>query len=179
MWDLVRTARLVERQLVAVFDDLDLSPTEFGVLDALEDGRGPTQAELARTVLVRPQSVSTLIGSLLERGLVVRDGPAGRGHRTGIVLTDAGRSALARARPTVRAGNHHSTLGIDDNRAAALDRILADIRAALDRRAGAPEGTHDARPADPMGEPDDAERAAALGRVGQQQQQRRESEHHC
>jgi DNA-binding MarR family transcriptional regulator len=152
VWDLVRTARLVERALVAVFDDLDLSPTEFGVLDALdEDGRGPTQAELARRVLVRPQSLHTLIGSLLDRGLVVRDGPAGRGHRTGIVLTDAGRRALARARPTVRAGNHHTVLGIDGDRAAELDRILADIRAALDRQADAPEAAVTVTSADPTG----------------------------
>ena len=132
VWDLVRTARLVERRLIAVFDELDLSPTEFGVLNVLERGARPTQAALAREVLVRPQSMGVLVSGLLDRGLIARDGPAGRGHRSGIVLTRDGRAALARARPAVRAGNHPTVLGLDPDDAQALDRILARVRASLD-----------------------------------------------
>ena len=132
VWDLVRTARLVERQLLAVFDDLDLSPTQFGVLWALQRGQGATQVELAREVLVRPQSMTALITSLIERRLVARDGPAGKGHRTRIVITHSGRTAITRALPVVREGNRAHTVGLDEADAASLARILADIRDDLD-----------------------------------------------
>lgn len=143
VWDLVRTARSVERRLLAVFDDLDLSPTQFGVLWALEHGQGATQAELAREVLVRPQSMTTLITSLIERAFITRDGPAGKGHRTRILITDGGRAAITRALPAVREGNRAHTLGLDDVDGDTLVRILADIRAGLEARAAcSPEPWH-------------------------------------
>lgn len=134
--NLVQTAHVVGLRFSELFAGMDLTPTQFAVLlelEALEEGdEGLTQAELARRVLVRPQSVGVLLTSLMEQGLVVRAGPGGRGRRAGIALTDAGREALARAWPPVRAFNTPSALGLTAAQAGMLDELLDRVRAALE-----------------------------------------------
>jgi DNA-binding MarR family transcriptional regulator len=107
-----------------VFAEVGLTPTQFGVLVQLEDREPRTQADLARGVLLRPQSMGELVESLLARGLVGRDGPGGRGRRVGIRLTEGGRALLAAAWPRVRPFN-------------ALDELLHRVRHALGGPAGA------------------------------------------
>ena len=127
-WNLVRTAHLVGLRFVELLAAVDLSPTQFAVLMHLEQGQGLSQAELARRVLVRPQSVGTLVSSLVERGYIVREGPGGRGRRAGIAVTDAGREAMERAWPAVRALNTPDAMGITPAQAAMLEEILDHIR---------------------------------------------------
>jgi len=130
-WNLVRTAHVVGMRFGQLFAPMNLTPTQFDVLIHLEDDDGLTQAELARRVLVRPQSVGVLVTSLVEQGLVVRDGPGGRGRRAGIALTDAGRKALERTWPPVRAFNTPKALGLTSAQAAMLNEILDRVRATL------------------------------------------------
>ncbi|GAA4774099.1 hypothetical protein GCM10023200_03230 [Actinomycetospora chlora] len=133
--NLVQTAHVVGLRFAELFAAMDLTPTQFAVLLELErldeDGGTLTQAELARRVLVRPQSLGVLLGSLLEQGLVARGGPGGRGRRVGIVLTDRGREVLARAWPPVRAFNRPAALGLTPAQAAMLDELLDHVRGAL------------------------------------------------
>lgn len=112
---------------------VDLTPTQFAVLMHLEQGQGLSQAELARRILVRPQSMAPLVSSLIERGYIVRDGPGGRGRRAGIALTDAGREAMEHAWPAVRALNTSDAMGITPAQAAMLDEILDRIRHAIEK----------------------------------------------
>lgn len=132
-WNLVRTAHLVGLRFVELLAAVDLSPTQFAVLMHLEQGQGLSQAELARRVLVRPQSVGTLVSSLAERGYIVREGPGGRGRRAGIAVTDAGREAMERAWPAVRALNAPDAMGITPAQAAMLDEILDRIRHMIEK----------------------------------------------
>ncbi|MEJ2871460.1 MarR family winged helix-turn-helix transcriptional regulator [Actinomycetospora sp. OC33-EN08] len=136
--NLVQTAHVVGLRFSELFAALDLTPTQFAVLielEALDDGDdGLTQAELARRVLVRPQSVRVLLSSLVEQGLVTRDGPGGKGRRVGVSLTAEGRAALARSWPSVRAFNTPESLGLSRAQAAMLNELLDRVRAA--REAG-------------------------------------------
>lgn len=134
--ELVQTAHVVGLRFSELFAGLDLTPTQFAVLielEALDQGQqGLTQAELARRVLVRPQSVGVLLASLVDQGLVARDGPGGRGRRVGVSLTDGGRTALARAWPAVRAFNDPAALGLTPAEAGMLGQLLERVRAAAD-----------------------------------------------
>lgn len=131
-WNLVRTAHVVGLRFGELFAAMNLTPTQFAVLIYLEDDEGLTQAELARRVLVRPQSIGALVTSLVEQGLVVRDGPGGRGRRAGIALTEAGREVLERAWPPVRAFNTPAALGLTPAQAAMLDESLDRVRTAME-----------------------------------------------
>lgn len=143
LWELVQTFHVVARGFHRVFDQAGLSATQFGVLAELADRERtgaptPSQAELARVVLLRPQSIGELVGSLVERRLVVRDGPSGRGRRTGLSLTDAGRATVQHALPLVRAFNTPDAIGLTDTEAADLVRMLRQVRTTVEA-AEAPE----------------------------------------
>lgn len=123
-WRLVRTGREVERALTATISEHELTTTQFGVLSLLATGADFTQSDLARAVLVRPQSVGPLITSLIERRLIVRRGPGGRGRRAHFDLTPAGQNLIERAWPRVTARHSPAQLGLDEDDARTLDRLL-------------------------------------------------------
>jgi len=145
-WNLVQTAHVVGLRFVEMFAAVDLTPTQFAILMYLDDDEGLTQAQLARRVLVRPQSMGALVIGLLERGLVIRDGPGGRGRRSGLTLTDVGREALQQAWPAVRALNTPTALGLTSAQAAMLDESLGRIQAAMSKPADSQSLSDDVAP---------------------------------
>ncbi|TDD22008.1 MarR family winged helix-turn-helix transcriptional regulator [Nonomuraea diastatica] len=131
LWELIQTSHVVARGFTALFASVGLTPTQFGVLATLASGEDLSQAELARAVMVRPQSMNELFVSLLKRGLVERDGPGGRGRRTGLRITEAGRELLARAQPKVEEFNAPEAIELSAAEAAELSRMLRAVRDAL------------------------------------------------
>lgn len=84
----------------------------------------------------RPQSVGELVAALVDRELVVREGPAGRGRRTGLSLTADGRAAVDRALPLVRVFNAPEAIGVGADEAADLVRLLRRVRTTLEAAEG-------------------------------------------
>ncbi|HEX6345605.1 MarR family winged helix-turn-helix transcriptional regulator [Umezawaea sp.] len=131
LWELVQTAHLADREFRALFATEGLTSTQFGVLACLADGDDFTKAELARALMVRPQSMDPLIEALLAAGLVERDGPARRGRAAGIGITAAGVEKLARVRPAVGELNRPDRLGVEPDQVPLLVAQLRAIRARL------------------------------------------------
>lgn len=131
LWELVQTSHVVTRRFRELFAAHGLTPTQFGVLACLRDGDDFTKAQLARAVLVTPQSMDPLIDSLLARGLVERDGPPGRGRPAGIRITAHGRSITDRASTDVAALNAATQIGVPEHQIPRLIDQLRSIREAL------------------------------------------------
>lgn len=129
-WRVVRTGREMERALTDSIAEHELTTTQFGVLALLATGADFNQSELARAVLVRPQSMGTLITSLTERGLMSRRGPGGRGRRAYFDLTEAGRGLIENAWSQVTARHCPTRLGLDEEDAQTLDRLLQTLESA-------------------------------------------------
>ncbi|WIE75358.1 MarR family winged helix-turn-helix transcriptional regulator [Curtobacterium sp. MCSS17_007] len=132
-WTVIRAARELARRLAEELAPLDLTPVEFGALVQLASGGERNQAELARAVGVRPQSMAALMGGLETRGLVERGAAPGRGRASRLRLTRDGRELLADAWPRVRVSN--AWFGDDvDGLVAALRPFTTDgsINAAVD-----------------------------------------------
>ena len=105
-WTVIRAARRAARLLMLTLKDHELTPVEFGVLAQLAAADGElTQAEVARAVEVRPQSVAPVIDGLSSRGLLRREGVRGRGRSGRLVLSDSGAALLRAAFPDVLATN--------------------------------------------------------------------------
>lgn len=104
-WTVIRAARTLARRLGEVLAPVGLSPVEFGALVQLAAVDQLTQAELARAVGIRPQSATTLVAALADRGLLDRGSERGRGRPSRITLTSAGRALFAEAFPVVLASN--------------------------------------------------------------------------
>lgn len=131
-WSIVRVARLVGQRLTDRLADHGLTPIHFGVLAHLAIASEMTQADLARAVLVRPQSVAPLLDGLEERGLILRSGDRARGRRNPVRITDEGRTALDAVRGIALSTNDLGDVGLDDAESAELNRLLLKVLRATD-----------------------------------------------
>ena len=101
-----------------------------GTTDATGRADGLSQADLARAVGVRPQSMTALVAGLTTRALVVRRADPGRGRHSRLALTDAGRALLADAWPLVTASDDWFAGDATDTEAlvATLHPLLGTAR---------------------------------------------------
>jgi DNA-binding MarR family transcriptional regulator len=131
LWELIQTSWVVARGFAQVFAEAGLSPGQFGALQCLVDHDGLTQADIARQLMMRPQSLGEVVTSLVARGFVRRDGPAGRGRRAGLSLTEQGRATLRRAGPGARAFNAPEAIGLTPAQTTTLVQLLRTVRHTL------------------------------------------------
>ncbi|WP_299051227.1 MarR family transcriptional regulator [uncultured Nocardioides sp.] len=132
LWRLVQTAHLARQRFEDAFAAEGLTGSQFGVLAALADGDDLTSAELARAILVRPQSMTALVRQLESAGLVERAGPGGRGRATPVRLTTSGRERLARGYAVVASLHAPSVTGLDTSAADRLAALLTTVHASLE-----------------------------------------------
>jgi DNA-binding MarR family transcriptional regulator len=123
-WTVVRLASVLTRRFEAVMRPSGLTPTQFGVLATVAGEPGIGSGELARRVLVTPQSVSEILAGLEAAGLVTRDRSGGRGRRAGIDLTAKGRAVLDSASEAAATLDDPAVLGLSAAEAAKLNALL-------------------------------------------------------
>jgi DNA-binding MarR family transcriptional regulator len=104
---------------------------QFGVLVQLSLRPDLGSGQLARLVLVTPQSMGELLQSLERAGLVTRDRSVGPGRRMTAHITDAGQAVLRRATPIVKSLNVSEALGLTDDERALLNQLLHKVRSAV------------------------------------------------
>ena len=131
-WTLVRAHHQMARLFTETLAGVGLTPTQFGAMVQLATEPGLSQAEIARRVLITPQSIGALLTSLERLGNVTRT--TGRpGRATTVTLTPAGRAALDRATVLVRDLNAPESLGLTAEEDATLNALLHKVLAATDR----------------------------------------------
>lgn len=130
VWSVIRAAHVLEREVTTLFAGFELSPVQFGVLSYVGAIGPMTRAELARSVLVRPQSITGVIDSLEQRGLVARIGPGGRGRANPVMLTEAGDQLLGRVWPAFITANEPHALGLEADQATTLTHAMRTFLAA-------------------------------------------------
>jgi len=121
-WLLVQAGHLAGRRFTAVLGDLGLTPIQFGVLLQLDLHPAMSNGEIARSVLVTPQSMSELLGSLERLGLVERESEGGRGRRVRARLTPAGRQTLEAC--SRRVAEVEASLGLTATEARQINALL-------------------------------------------------------
>lgn len=126
-WNLVRSARFAGQRLADRLEAHDLTPIHFGVLAYLALAPELTQAELARAVLLRPQSIAPLLDGLGERGLIRRTGDRARGRRNPVQITDEGRSVLDAVWHIALGANDLSDAGLSTEESVELNRLLLKV----------------------------------------------------
>lgn len=126
-WNAVRAARFLGQRLSEQLADQQLHPVHFGVLAQLDIAGPMSQADLARAVQLRPQSVAPLLDGLERRSLVARTGDRLRGRRNPVQITTEGRRALDAAWTVVIAGNELGDAGLTRAESAELNRLLQKV----------------------------------------------------
>ncbi len=130
-WTVIQAAHALNRHVEALLGDLGLTPTQFGVLVQLSLQPDLGSGQLARLVLVTPQSMGQLIRSLERAGWVAREQGVGRGRRVRIRVTAAGHDLLRRAAPVVGALDVAEVLGLTVEERWILNRLLHKVRDAV------------------------------------------------
>jgi DNA-binding MarR family transcriptional regulator len=123
-WTVVRLAHVLARRFEAAMRPLGLTATQFGILATIAAEPGIGSGQLARRVLVTPQSVGELVTTLEAAGLVKRDRSGGRGRRAGIDLTPHGRAVLNTASHTAATLDNPAVFDLSPQEAATLNALL-------------------------------------------------------
>jgi DNA-binding MarR family transcriptional regulator len=132
-WNLVRVARFAGQRLAERLAGHGLHPVHLVLAPEM------TQADIARAVLQRPQSIAPLLDGLEERGLIRRTGDRARGRRNPVRITDDGRRALDAVWDIALSTNDLSDAGLTAQESVELNRLLLKlVRATQGTRQDAP-----------------------------------------
>lgn len=123
---LVRAADQVSRTWLAALREHGINPRQFSVLAILVREPASSQAELARRVLVTPQSMSEAIASLIDAGLLRRKESA-PGRTAVLELTSAAKALLARAYPVVEESEREAFAVLTVAERKVLGRLLRKL----------------------------------------------------
>ena len=122
------------RRLEADLAPLSLTYLQFVMLRAADRqarlGERPSQARLAEVLATDRMLVSKVLRLLEQKGLIVRPVHPGDARAVEIVLTEAGRQALAAALPVAQAAQDVFFGRLGPERLAEFDRTLDDLLAA-------------------------------------------------
>lgn len=105
---------------------LGLTLPQYSVLSVADAEPGLSGAELARDCMLTPQTANEIISPLAAAGLLERRPDARDRRLRRMVVTEAGRDLLSRARPAVHAVERRMTASLSDADLALLRGWLTD-----------------------------------------------------
>jgi DNA-binding MarR family transcriptional regulator len=126
-----RLERVLRRRLTAAVEPDGLTLPAYTALSALRAQDGLSNAQLARRSLVTPQSMSEVLGLLVEHGYVRRRAEPGHGRVIRNELTKAGSRALARCDRAVDSVEREMLGELDSDEVAGLRDVLLRCARAL------------------------------------------------
>jgi DNA-binding MarR family transcriptional regulator len=123
---LVVCADQMSRAWHAALRHAGINPRQFSMLAVLAREPGISQADLARRVLITPQSVSESVTRLIDANLVTR-GVTEPGKPAELVLTDAGHTVLNNAYPVVKTFNLEAFSALTDRELKIMAGLLRKL----------------------------------------------------
>nr|AAN01218.1 putative regulatory protein [Lentzea aerocolonigenes]BAC10684.1 hypothetical transcriptional regulator protein [Lentzea aerocolonigenes] len=105
---------------------LGLTIRQMGALDIVSRNPGISSVELARQVLVTRQTMNSMIVDLTTKGAINRT-PTGTGRTIALVLTEEGKTLLAKAREIAEKVEREVLGSLDEDETATLHVLLRKI----------------------------------------------------
>lgn len=116
----------------------DITPVQFAALQAVENQAGLDQRSLAATVALDTSTLAGVVDRLEARGLLERQAsPSDRRVRL-LAITQAGRAALATARPGMLRAQKNLLQPLNATERAEFVRLLGHLVNAHNQRSRAP-----------------------------------------
>jgi len=123
---LARAAAQSEREWARALQAQGINPRQFSMLALVVRAPGISQAELARRVMITPQSASESLGALESQGLIAR-APAEPGRASKLELTAQGKALLRRAYPVVENVQREIFRGLSKREQVLLGQLLRKV----------------------------------------------------
>lgn len=109
--------------------DLGLTMPQFSVMTILAAYPGCSNADLARTAMLTPQTVNMIVANLEKSGLVVRRPHEFHGRIQQLTLTDTGAARLVDAKTRIYALEETLVAGLQDDERKRILSWLASVAA--------------------------------------------------
>lgn len=78
------------KTFIDTFKDLDLRPSQFGILTVIEANPGLTQSELSEALAIKRANLVAMLDTLEQRGIIRRHQPPNDRRSRALYLTDQG-----------------------------------------------------------------------------------------
>ncbi len=124
----VRLAHELSRVWLSALRVHGINPRQFSTLSLLVREPSLSQGELARRVMVTPQSMSDSIADLIAARLLAR-GTVEKGRPARLEVTRKGKALLAKAYPLVAAIEARSFKALTKGERTELGRLLTQVLA--------------------------------------------------
>jgi MarR family 2-MHQ and catechol resistance regulon transcriptional repressor len=133
---LLQTADIIWNASRVFFEQWDLSPSQFNVLNLLRDSaEGISQTELSQKLIVHRSNVTGLVDRLEKRGWVERREVAGDRRAYRVILTESGWKLLGAILPGYFAGAERVWAKIPEERIRQLKNELLTVARSADETA--------------------------------------------
>lgn len=117
-----------------------LTQRQYAVLAAVETQEGLTQTDLVRITGIDRSTLADMAARMIVKGLLERRRSAADARANAVSLTDAGRAALAEARPKMAAADGRLLKLLSNAKRESLTNLLRDlIKAGDEAQAPPPE----------------------------------------
>ena len=127
---LKRLGFAAKQQAMTVYEQIGLSPYQYGILALLDEGGvHETQASIADTLGYDRGTLVGLLDELQQQGLVERRRDPEDRRRHLVFVTAEGRQALARLRKVTRRFDDEFLAPLDDDEREALHGLLLQLAA--------------------------------------------------
>lgn len=100
---------------------------QYAVLAAVETSEGLTQTDLVRITGIDRSTLADMAARMIKKGLLERERSASDARANAVRLTDAGRQALAEARPMMAAADERLLRLLSSGKRESLVNILRDL----------------------------------------------------
>ena len=138
IWSIDLLSHLVRQQINALLAPLGLTFPKYSALKAIEDKQALTNADLARSCLVRPQTMNSVVRDLQAAGLI--SAAAAPDHNLKILysLTPQAKELLAQAHAIVQGLENAFLVGLGEANVQEMQEMMQNTLARL-QRADAPQ----------------------------------------
>lgn len=118
---------MVQKKLFAKIKDLGLSMGQPKVLDYLKDRDGAVQKDIAKGCHIEPASLSTILGGMEKKGLIIRRMQEDNRRNLKVYLTDRGRELGAEITKNFSEIEEAALAGFSEEEAEKLQSYLTRI----------------------------------------------------
>lgn len=133
IWSIDLLSHLVRQQINALLAPLGLTFPKYSALKAIEDKQALTNADLARSCLVRPQTMNSVVRDLQAAGLI--SAAAAPDHNLKILysLTPQAEELLTQAHAIVQGLENAFLVGLGEAKVQEMQEMMQNTLARLQR----------------------------------------------
>ena len=125
-YKLKKTQHALRLQMDEALRNLDLTTPQYAVLAQLELRPGISNAALARSSFITPQTMHGIVSNLEKRGLVQRKNDASHGRILCTELTDQGMKVVQQAHDMIRSVELRMLSTLSKEHKALLEKLLLE-----------------------------------------------------